>query len=651
MSKTYWLHKNSQDAITHLTEYHNQTTSFNNSPVRTMWSRNFIAYYSSLINTPSFDTSQIFMGYQGELIKFMTPKARGLVRQLINIITRQSLAFQAIAESTTQDVTETIKLSNSLTDQIVDHQRLNQKRLDAWELALALGSSFVLTQWNTGLGKPYRVINDRTIYEGGVEISIHPPTSLFYDVEVESWDNLAWAEVRQIRNRWDLIALYPGLRDEIMAVPSYWRAVGPNYWMDKYHDNEDLIPVYSLFARPSPSLPKGRHIMYSDMHAVYKDIDNKYECIPIEPLMPERIQGTLIGYSKLTDIIPSNEIYDNNLSAIATNNSQFAVQSVTVPHGANISPEQFANMNIIYYNPTQGIPGGGKPEPMQLTASAPETFKLLEVTDANMSEMSGIQPILQGQTQNITSGSMAATLSANGMQALDGLTKADQMCWENVMTQAIKCYQKFAVLDQEMTTYGKNNQAIKKSFNGKNLLGFTGSKMTLTPPVLLSTGGKMEVAQQLMQIPKELWSDYASIIEGRSLQEMFKGAVSQKDLIQLENEAMLQGNPAPVLATDNHAAHIPGHLETLNDPKIRANGKLVEGILAHVDEHINYAKTVDPMLQQLITTGTMPPPAAQAPMGPPGMQAPPEVMDQAGMVPPENIAAPAEPAQDLLGRQ
>jgi len=68
-----------------------------------------------------------------------------------------------------------------------------------------------------------------------------------------------------------------------------------------------------------------------------RNTNNPYKCIPIEPMIPEKVMNTGFGYPKFTDISASQEQYDNCLSAIATNNSQFAVQSVTVCRESNIN--------------------------------------------------------------------------------------------------------------------------------------------------------------------------------------------------------------------------------------------------------------------------------------------------------------------------
>jgi saccharopine dehydrogenase-like NADP-dependent oxidoreductase len=72
------------------------------------------------------------------------------------------------------------------------------------------------------------------------------------------------------------------------------------------------------------------------------------------------------------------EMLDNGLSAIATNQSQFAVQSVAIPRGAGVNVQELGGMRFVSFTP-QNVPGGGKPEPLQLSATSPETFKFIDV--------------------------------------------------------------------------------------------------------------------------------------------------------------------------------------------------------------------------------------------------------------------------------
>src|SRR3990167_7052156 len=96
-NQQYWLTNDADEAIGHLDDYHSKWTIWSTSPVKQTWIRNFIAYYSPAVTPTAWDTSFSFEGVQGELTRFFTPKARSLMRQLISLITKQRLSFNAMA--------------------------------------------------------------------------------------------------------------------------------------------------------------------------------------------------------------------------------------------------------------------------------------------------------------------------------------------------------------------------------------------------------------------------------------------------------------------------------------------------------------------------------------------------------------------------
>lgn len=643
---TYWLKDDENTAIGHLETYHDSWGLWSTSPIRESWVRNFLAYHSAVVNPSSWDTSFVYEGVQGELLKFYTPKARSLIRQLITLIAKQRLSFQAMAQSSGKDIIQDVKLSNALLDQIVDHQRLNNKAEDLIENALVMGAGFLKTSWRTDHGEPHDVYRGKVIYTGSVDISVCSVFDTFYDINVKSWDELDWCEVRTLKNRWDLIAQHPDLKDEILALPSWAELRGPNYWFDNTDYNQDTVCIYECYARPTPALPKGRMIVYGSTDCVLFDGDNPYGFIPIEPMIPEKIQGTTLGYPKFTDILAPNEMLDNSLSSIATNQSQFATQSVLVPRGSNINVQDLNGMRFVSYTPQQA-PGGGRPEPLQLTNSPAEVFRFTDMLDRYMGELSNVHPILRGQTEGATSGAMVATLTANAIEFVDSLSKSYHLCLERTMKKAIDCYKRFAKLEQPITISGKNNQIYSKTFTGDDLQNIRGVKIMISNPLMQTIAGRMEIAQQLQQMPEEMRYQYISIIEGRPLSEVTEKYLSQSDLVWSENESLTEGKMVVAMATDDHPYHIKNHSQILNDPEIRKNSDKIQIILDHIEEHLQLEKETDPELIAMIRGSEAPippmPEGEQRDMD--ALLAPPQ--DDEGI---EMAGKVASPAGDMLGR-
>lgn len=640
----YWLHRSGKEVASYLMEYHAKWSLWNNSPFKQTWLRNYIAYYSPAVNPSSWDTSLIFQGIQGELVKMYTPKARNLIRQLVTLATKQRLAFQAMAETTGVQVVEDVKLGNALFDQIIQTERLDLKSEILTEGALVCGKWFTKTIWRTDRGQPrMRGPSGELIYSGGVEITTPSIFDVYYDITYPDWQMLPWVEVRTTKNRYDLIAQHPDMEQEIMGLPSIYEERGPNTWFERTLIDEDVVYVYEMYAKPSPSLPKGRMTIYSDDRCIYYDDDNQYEAIPVEPMTPETVLTTGLGYPQFTNLLPAQEMFDNSISSIATNQAQFAVQSVAVPRGSNINVQELNGMRFVSFTP-QNVPGGGLPTPLQLTQSSPETFKFADFLDAKLVDLSNINGALRGTPPpGVTSGVALATLSANAMEFLGAVSKPMQMCLEKTMEHALNAYKKFANIPQNLMMLGRNNQISNRTFSKENLMNVTGVKILTANPLMNTISGRLEISEKLLAMPKEMWSKYISILEGRPLQDLTKSDISQEDLIHAENEELIRGTSVPVLATDDHAAHVVEHAGLLNDPAIRMNGEAIQVILNHIEEHKFLAQTTDPFLTAMIRTGKMPE-MAQASM--PSPQAPPNLGGPLG----EPTEQRAQPAQDALGR-
>jgi hypothetical protein len=693
MSKTYWFLETAEVLAKKLADHHGSWLGEQNTMAQN-WVRNSAAYYSTILEASDWASSLGYRGDQGELIKMVVPQARSFIRQIVTLATKQRLYFKTIAENLDSDVLQDTRIANALCEQIVNDQRLDQKREYVVESSCVRGMAFYKVSWRSDKGTPYAGTVENTTdaegnefktpivhYDGDLEISTPSIADVYWDSRIVNWQDLNWVECRTIKNRWDMIASYPDIEDEIAKLP----AIDDQYSMAgreraSSEDTEDLIYVYECYHKPSPALPKGRTIVYSDSDTIYYDGPNPYETIPIIPLKPEPIIDTGYGYPKLNDLLPAQEMFDTCLSAIATNNAATSVQSVLCPRDANIRVDQISGVNWIYYTPI-AADGGGAPKPLQLTQSAPETFKFAEMLKGNMMELSGINSAVRGAPPpGVTSGTAIATLTANALEFMNSLSKADQLALEQVMWLSIMCYAKFAGVPRLVEMTGKGNQMIAKSFTGKDIASIKKVRILTSNPLMNTIGGRSDIAEKLLgsgliKNPQQ----YFQVLEGAPPEIMYEEDLSQEDLIHRENEALMDGSQVIVLKTDDHAQHIRSHASLLNDPAVRLNNGHVAGILQHMQEHEDLARTVDPFLAAMIATGHMPqggppPPPGQAPgpgpggpggpgpgmppppgPGPGGPGGPPHLGPPPGIPtgPPMTMKAPAgvaTPTPDLLHR-
>ena len=655
-----------------LITYHDRTVGDQVNPVQMMWFRNRYAYYSTVLDQQSWLTSLNFAGEQGELVKMAIPQARSLIRQLLTLITKQKLAFNAIAQVQDTDVTQEVRIANAICEQTIKDEDADIKQERFVEDGLVVGTGFIGALWRTDRGKPRAVQTmeggkSGVIYEGAIELVVPDIADMLFDYSIQNWHDNDWVECRFKRSRWSLIAQHPELEQEILALPGV--AVSDRGRSDFGIETQDLVYVYEMYHRPTPALPRGRMMIYSDSKTVYADEENRYGCIPFEQFKPEPITGLGYGYPMLSNLLPCQEMLDHDLSAIATNHSALGVQNVSVPRGADINVQEILGMNFMSYTPLN-VPGGGKPEALQLVNSSSELFKLPEVLLSHMQQMSNINAAVRGELPGGTSGVAIATLTTNALEFLSAYSKASNNVMERIMMHSINGYRRFATTERLVRVTGKNYQAFMKPFTGSMLEPITAIKIQSVNPLLMTMAGRIEIADK--SIDKGLvknMQEYASILDGEPLSRLFETELSQNDLIQSENEMMSEGNTVLALASDDHPLHIFKHKTLLNDPRIRANGAQAKIVMDHMLEHDRLAKETDPFFQAMANTGRMPeggPPQQQQPMGMEEGQPAPSGQDQPVPAGPQGpapedggglsdqmqipTAETAAPAEDLLGR-
>jgi hypothetical protein len=660
---TYWAADNADKCANFLIDYQYQWGDYySGCTLQSTWLRNYLAYYLPCVHPSQIDTSLIPEGVQGELLRMYTPDMRVAIRQLVAIVTKLRLAFSCTGMVGGSEVIEEIKLGNALTDQIVQLERLDLKGPRSLEGSIVTGKWFLKTIWSTERGLPtgYKDENGRPITTGGVEVMPVSVFDSFYDVEYENYDQRLWHMVRVTRSRWDLIAEHPDLRDYILALPATCERTNYNFFLGNRKFNYDSVDVWEFYHRPSPALPDGRILIFSDSKTIYYDDKNKYGCIPIEEMSPENILATGMAYPKMTDLMATQEMLDNTISAVASNSSAFAVQNVLIPRGANINSDEINGMRFVSYTP-QNVPGGGKPEPLNLSATAPETFKFIELLSGKIRDLSMVAGSLVGNPPaGITSGTALATLAASSIDVLQPFNLAYYYCMEKTMGHAINAFQRFADLDQVVQVQGKNNQMMPKQFNKSSIKNLSGVKIANTNPLMTLISGRIEIAEKLMGMPRELWADYCAILEGQPLQNITRGETTKKDLIEIENESMNNGIAVPVLATDDHAKHIQCHVAEISEVSVRMGGKNLQVFLDHIMEHYTQSKQVAPDLLFMAQTGQMPqtPPPPSGPSGTAGPGNGSGLASIAGANQPNAAQSGngqvqgdvAEPAQDLLRR-
>lgn len=652
-SDSYWFaNKDSKKVVQQLQPLTDTTVNYTQNSMGSVWYRNLMIYFSNVIKPENWDTGLNFAGNQGELIEMLVPMARSLTRQLVSIVTKQKLAFSVIADNTSSGTIQTARLGNALVKDVIRKQQMDVVYENMFEHSLITGMGFLYSQWRTDKGEYFTTdVQGMDHFKGELEITAPSVWDVQFDSTILDPRDWQWCQVRKIHNRWDLIAQFPDLKTELLKIPSIRKQQGRfmvNYEISPSDD--DNIYVYTAYHVASPAMPEGRMLAFCSENTVLVDRENIYGELPIYVCRAEPIPGSSYGYPYFSNLIQVQEMLDNTLSSIATNNSTFGVQNVSVARGSNIDVAQILGMNFLQYTPTDGA-NGGKPEALQLTQSAPEAWKFIDTLKSYLLDLSMINSALRGDPPTgVTSGAAIATLTTTALESVASSSKAARDCLRRCMMGSINAYKRMATVERDMDIGGMGNQTYSKSFKGADLDGIRDIDIMEMNPLMQTQMGRESQADKLLQTGLITnIKGYFSIIEGAPVSELYENELSQEDLVKRENEAMLSGEQVIVVNIDDHAYHIMMHSMLLNDPKVRMQEGMSQGVLAHILSHYEQAQGIDPMFAAMIKTGKMPEGGFPPPQ--PINAPPPSAMPPNEGSPAQKPAKPANPAPDLLGRQ
>lgn len=658
MKNTYWLADRPEKVISQLEMYDTQWRTYQGNPFYDMWFRNSYAYYSTILDADSVISAINFRGEKGELVSMKVPQARSLIRQSLTLMTKQRLSFQVIAEMDDYEFIQNMRKADAILTKEVKDGSLDIKRDLAGEQGLVMGTAFYACLHRFDKGKQIGMSEaGGAIFEGEPEIMVVHPIDMLYDFRLSNFSDVPWARVTMKRNRYDYMAMYPDLADKIAALPSCWERSAQ---IDQFFaaDDRDSIYVYAMIHRPSPAIPEGRYLEYSDDATIYYDDENFYEGLPIEPIIAEPIFSYGVGYPLLSSLLPAQEMYDHDFSAVATNHSALAIRNLAIARNSNVSIKAMpGGLNLIQYTP-QNVPGSGKPEVLDFNTPNGDVYNFQDRLLNNMQQMANMNSAIRGDVASNTAGVAIATLTTNALEFMSGYSKVLELATENILYWKIKILSKMVKEPRDITIATDDGISYKDTYKGEDLKGIRGIKIVATNPMMQTMAGRSDISEKmlnfgLLKSPQE----FISILDGAPITRLWGNELSENDLILYEKEQILRNQMPQALSTDDHPKHIRAHSSIANNPAVRRNPQMLQVITQHIEEHLRLARDTDPMLQAMANTGTMP---QGGPPPPPGPMGPPDQMGQLapgsgtpGMPNPSGEpAAPAQqPAEDLLGRR
>lgn len=557
-----------------------------------------------------------FTGDQGELVQFPVNHFRNLAQHIYVMITANRPIMEARAINTDYKSLAQTYLANGILDYYMREKHLEDALKKAVEMSIILGAGFVKMEWNATAGELYDADPEtgEMQYEGELEFSNLSPFDVVFDGTKENW-NQDWILTRTFKNRYDIAAKYPEVKDKILSVPT--KKDSSVYRLSIFsNDDTDDIPIYEFYHKRTESVPDGRYLLFVDADIVLLDTKLPYRNVPVFRISPADIMGTPYGYSPMFDIYPIQEGINSLYSTIMTNQNAFGVQNLFVPRGADLNVNTLeGGMNI--------IEGNAKPEPLQLTQTPKEVFDFLNMLIQSAETISGVNSVARGNPEaSLKSGTALALVQSMALQFISGLQQSYVKLVEDTGTALIAILKDFSTTPKVIALVGKNNRPLLKEFTGESISSINRVVVDVGNPLSRTIAGRVQMADQLLQMNLLKNSQqYFQIMNTGRLDSAYEGEMDELLLIKRENERMMEGGPIQVSPLDKHSEHIMEHRAVLADPDLRTDANLVKNVLDHIQDHLDALRNTDPALLQMIGEQPLPPPMQMIPP-PPGTPGP-----------------------------
>ena len=590
-------------------------------------------------------------GDSGQLSILKANHFRNLIQHLHVLVTQQRPAFDCRAINTdTKSQIQTI-LGKNILEYYWREKRLDVDSRQAAEVAILYGEAYAEISWDKAAGDPVAgdIESEQVITTGDVTTRIHEPINVVRPIRTDQARS-SWYILRNWEERHELAAAHPKYAEYIQNYSAETGSKDRYYYgydAQSGEDTEDLIPVFYFYHDRTKACRTGRRAVFLGPDVCLEVGPLDTPTLPVYPMIPSRQHGMSFGYTIAFDLMCVQEAIDMMYSTIMSNQAAFGVQNIWMKPGSNLIPSQLGGGLNILQSPE-------KPEAINLTNTAAETFKFLQELEKLSEVLSGVNSVARGQPEaSLKSGAALALVASQAVQFSNGLQAAFSRLLEDCGTAILRTLQTRATLPRAAVIAGKSNKSYIKDFTGDDLKSINRVIVDLGNPVSRTIAGRIQMADSLLQnggITKP--EQYIQIIETGNTDVALEERRAEEILIDSENEALREGKPVVATAIDEHVRHIKQHRAVLAGTEERMDPALVERVLSHINEHIQHLSSTNPSLLNILGMAPIATQPNGQPTPPQGANAPqpnaaPDQAQQGPTPPGEPVPPPPGSSPDI----
>jgi len=630
-----------------------------------LWKKAYREFYKGYYNKGEV----LKEGKSGEKRKLEVNNFRNYLQRLKSMTTNQIPSFEVRATNTDHESQAQTLLAKNIIDYYMKVKNVKRHTDDAVDKALKYGEGWLMMEWDHQGGPLYwpkpddaepgeaaeQFVEDEKETQkeaakqakeaaspeekdaiergankhiGEIEFSTYGPIDIIREFSLRNTEGHNWYIVCQYKDKFDVAQQYPKYYDDILAAGTEYkweRFIAEDDELFQDSDYKNTIPVYTFFHERTNLVPNGRMVKFLSNKGVIFDsgLDKglPYTEIPLYKLIPAPQDKTSFGYATAFDLLPICISHNMLHSNIVSNQNAFGMQNILVPDGCNIRRNQVeGGLNFLKYNPAIG-----KPEPLNLIQTAPETFEYDGRLDEVEQRISGVSAIGMGENPvGVKSGSHAALIHSQMIQFNHDLQMAYDSFLENAASGLLYIIKVFASAPRKIELVGKANIQYMEDFDNSKIQDVQRVIVDTGSPMAKTLEGRIGMARDFMEMGFiQNMEQYVTVVNTGRTDAMTEGIQSELMSIRQENEEMANGQPQRAVWTENHFLHIQSHTKDfLNNPVTKRDENITAIGLEHVQEHfdiwsdysINNPEALIATGQQPLTGGS---PAMPGPEGAP----------------------------------
>jgi hypothetical protein len=462
-----------------------------------------------------------------------------------------------------------------------------------------------------------------------IKNNVITPLEAYPEPGVQKIDDMNWFIWARNVPRSSIIDAHPKLKD-VLNKDAFRSNRLDNELEQSTEERGDVKTVIEYWEKPSRNHKRGRHLVICDDHILFQgehpnwdrtkdggEVWGGYRIVSYD-YIPGLVNH--FGAGLVSPAAPIQKACNGIYSALLTQTVATSAPHLCIQKGSIKSKISFGQLpDSIEFDMDKNPPKWLDPPTI-----SPALLGMLNKLEEKMHQVTGVHPISQGEMpQQRVSGTALIHMVDVDVGKFAPILENDEECERRNGYYILQAYKQFApqriieILPPEMR--GDIVMFLQDDLRDNDVVVERGSstpenragQMQLMSDLLQYGGIKLDnplKEQKFIASYKQAWGD--------SLVSDLTGSVQ---LAEAENKLLLNGQPIPVLASQNHDLHLQIHNTLYDSPQtleLLSNMPVRQALDQHRIDHLQALSDLNPVPQPMMPPGPGGPEGEQPPMEP-----------------------------------